>query len=187
MDSMRPGLDRFSSSKQDSNPTPRSFSNVPIAPSASSGPRANRSINVKVIAANVRAGRNAFKPCYSPRSMHRTARVFMLLGLLGVASRSHGATPTMSPDELRAGQKAVVKTVFEGQKVESFEAEIVGVLKGGASEGDMILARATTDRVKHTGIAQGMSGSPVYVDGRLGGALSGGWGFMRDPLFVVTP
>ena len=120
--------------------------------------------------------------------MHRTARVsFLILGLLGFASRSRGATPTIAPGELQVGQKAVVKTVFEGQKVESFDAEIVGVLKGGASEGDMILARATTDRVKHTGIAQGMSGSPVYVDGKLVGALSGGWSFTRDPLFVVTP
>jgi SpoIVB peptidase S55 len=120
--------------------------------------------------------------------MHRTTRVsILILGLLGVASRSHGAIPTMAPEELKPGQKAVVKTVFEGQKVETFDAEIVGVLKGGASEGDMILARATTDRVKHTGIAQGMSGSPVYVDGKLVGALSGGWSFMRDPLFVVTP
>src|SRR5438046_1849841 len=110
-----------------------------------------------------------------------------ILGLLVFASRSQGATPTIAPDELQAGQKAVVKTVFEGQKVESFDAEIVGVLKGGASEGDMILARATTDRVKHTGIAQGMSGSPVYVDGKLVGALSGGWSFVRDPLFVGTP
>jgi len=66
--------------------------------------------------------------------MHRSTRGwFTILGLLIFASRSRGATPTISPDELQAGQKAVVKTVFEGQKVESFDAEIVGVLKGGAS------------------------------------------------------
>src|SRR5206468_4126682 len=45
----------------------------------------------------------------------------------------------------------------------------------------------TSDRVLHTGIAQGMSGSPVYVDGKLVGALSSGWSFSRDPLFGVTP
>ena len=125
--------------------------------------------------------------------MHRSARSWLtILALLMIISQSQGATPrestpTIAPDQLQAGQKAVVKTVFEGQKVESFDAEIVGVLKGGASEGDIILARATTDRVKHTGIAQGMSGSPVYVDGKLAGALSGGWSFVRDPIFVVTP
>jgi hypothetical protein len=111
----------------------------------------------------------------------------LLGGLLAIPFSSRAATPTIAPDQLQPGQKAVVKTVFEGQRIEEFEAEIVGVLKGGASEGDMVLARATGDRVKRTGIAQGMSGSPVYVDGKLVGALSAGWSFSREPLFVVTP
>jgi hypothetical protein len=64
---------------------------------------------------------------------------------------------------------------------------IVGVLKGGRAEGDLILAKATSERVIKTGVAQGMSGSPVYVDGRLIGALSSGWSFAREPLFGVTP
>lgn len=95
--------------------------------------------------------------------------------------------PTLALDQLRPGQKAVVKTVFAGDRVESFDAEIVGVLKGGRAEGDLILARATSERVVKTGVAQGMSGSPVYVDGRLIGALSSGWSFNREPLFGVTP
>jgi hypothetical protein len=51
----------------------------------------------------------------------------------------------------------------------------------------MILARALSERVVRTGIAQGMSGSPVYVGGRLVGALSSGWAFSREPLFGITP
>ncbi len=97
------------------------------------------------------------------------------------------AVPTLDPDRLRPGQKAEVRTVFEGEKVESFEAEIVGVLRGGRSEGDMILARATSERVVRTGVAAGMSGSPVYVDGKLIGALSSGWAFSREPIFGITP
>jgi hypothetical protein len=77
--------------------------------------------------------------------------------------------------------------VFEGTRIEEFEAEIVGVLPGGRAEGDMIVARATSERVVKSGIAQGMSGSPVYVDGKLIGALSSGWSFSRDPLFGITP
>jgi SpoIVB peptidase S55 len=107
--------------------------------------------------------------------------------LLLATSIASATVPTLSPDELVAGQKAVVRTVFTGQKVEEFEAEIVGVLKGGRVSGDLILARATSDRVLRTGIAQGMSGSPVYVDGKLVGALSSGWSFSREPLFGVTP
>jgi len=98
-----------------------------------------------------------------------------------------GPAPVLSPEELRPGQKALVKTVFEGDHVEEFEAEIVAVMKGGRAEGDLILARATSERVVRSGVAQGMSGSPVYVDGRLIGALSSGWPFSREPLFGVTP
>lgn len=97
------------------------------------------------------------------------------------------AATTLAPGDLRPGQRAVVHTVFRGDSVETFEAEIVGVLEGGRSEGDLILARATSERVVRSGVAAGMSGSPVFVDGRLIGALSSGWSFSREPLFGVTP
>ena len=97
------------------------------------------------------------------------------------------SVPTAPVSALRPGQKAVVRTVFAGDSVETFEAEIVGVLPGGRSEGDMILARATSPRVERTGVAQGMSGSPVYVDGKLIGALSSGWSFSKEPVFGITP
>src|ERR1051326_1979714 len=95
--------------------------------------------------------------------------------------------PTLPPGALHAGQKAVVHTVFVGDSVETFEAEIVGVLPGGRAEGDLILARALGPRVEATGVAQGMSGSPVYVDGKLIGALSSGWAFSKEPVFGITP
>jgi len=107
--------------------------------------------------------------------------------LLAFASASAAATPTLSLDQIHPGQKAVVKTVFTGNAIEDFDAEIVGILKGGRAEGDLIVARATSERVVKSGIAQGMSGSPVYVEGRLIGALSSGWSFTREPLFGVTP
>jgi len=110
-------------------------------------------------------------------------------GLLaaGVASAAVPNVPTLAPGALRPGQKAVVRTVFAGDSVESFDAEIVGVVPGGRAEGDLILARATSPRVERTGVAQGMSGSPVYVDGKLIGALSSGWAFSREPIFGITP
>ncbi len=97
------------------------------------------------------------------------------------------SVPTLDPDALHPGQKAVVRTVFAGDRIESFEAEILGVLRGGRVEGDMIVARATSERVIQSGVAQGMSGSPVYVDGKLVGALSSGWTFEREPIFGITP
>ncbi len=95
--------------------------------------------------------------------------------------------PTLGPDALLPGQQAEVRTVFAGGRIESFDAEILGVLRGGRAAGDMILARATSERVVKSGIAAGMSGSPVYVNGRLIGALSSGWPFSRDPIFGITP
>ncbi|MGH7741102.1 MAG: SpoIVB peptidase S55 domain-containing protein, partial [Candidatus Eiseniibacteriota bacterium] len=85
------------------------------------------------------------------------------------------------------GQAAVVRTVFTGHRIESFDAEIIGVLDIGRTEGQMILARATSERVIKSGVAQGMSGSPVYVNGKLIGALSSGWNFESEPIFGITP
>ncbi len=95
--------------------------------------------------------------------------------------------PVLGVDDLRPGQAAVVRTVFEGARIDTFSAVILGVLRGGRADGDMILARATSERVERTGVAAGMSGSPVYVDGRLIGALSSGWQFTREPIFGITP
>src|SRR5437899_451121 len=106
------------------------------------------------------------------RSMTRFARLAALPMLFaGMARAAAPSVPILEPDALKPGQKAEVRTVFAGDRIETFDAEILGVLKGGKVEGDVILARATSDRVTKTGIAQGMSGSPVYVDGKLVGAL----------------
>jgi hypothetical protein len=90
-------------------------------------------------------------------------------------------------DEIKPGQHAVGRTVFLGRTIEEFELEIVGVVPGGRTEGDMILARGLGPRLVHDGIAAGMSGSPIYIDGRLAGALAFGWPFSRDPLCGITP
>lgn len=120
--------------------------------------------------------------------MNLRARSIAFLLIAGCSTAwAAPSVPTSPPDQVHPGQKAVVRTVFEGSRVESFDAEIVGVLPGGRAEGDMIVARATSERVIKSGIAQGMSGSPVYVDGKLIGALSSGWSFSRDPLFGITP
>jgi hypothetical protein len=112
--------------------------------------------------------------------------VLFALALLAAPARSE-RVPTLGTTGLVPGQRAEVRTVFAGQRVESFDAEIVGVLRGGRAGGEMILARATSERVIRTGVAAGMSGSPVYVDGRLIGALSSGWPFSREPIFGITP
>ena len=109
------------------------------------------------------------------------------LAALAAGAATRASVPTLPPSELHAGQRAIVHTVFTGTQVDSFEAVIVGVMEGGRAEGTTIVARATTPAVIASGVAQGMSGSPVYVNGRLIGALSSGWAFSKDPLFGITP
>jgi hypothetical protein len=97
--------------------------------------------------------------------------------------------PTMPLAEVRAGMEATVLTVFEGGRVEEFQAEIVGVMDGflGPKQ-DLILARLKGERVQYTGVAAGMSGSPVYIGGRLVGALSYRIGtFLKEPIAGITP
>ena len=95
---------------------------------------------------------------------------------------------TMIPiDQVQTGMKGVARTVFEGRKVEEFPVEVVGVIRHSSSDGDLILVHCLGERLEHSGIAAGMSGSPVYFGGRLAGAIALGWPFSKDAVGGVTP
>jgi hypothetical protein len=115
------------------------------------------------------------------------ALVLVPAALAAAARPAASAVALMPVSDIRPGQHASVRTVFAGDSIETFDADIVGVLAGGRAGGDIILARATSPRVVASGIAAGMSGSPVYVDGRLVGALALGWPFSKEPIFGITP
>jgi hypothetical protein len=91
--------------------------------------------------------------------------------------------------EVKRGMKGVAYTVFEGVNPEPMQVEILGVLKEALGPGqDMILARLHGDKPEYTGVVAGMSGSPVYIDGRLVGALSYRIGqFSKEPIAGITP
>src|SRR6201997_1692079 len=107
------------------------------------------------------------------------------------------ATPAAAPavtkffplSEVRRGMKGVAYTVFEGVTPEPMQVEILGVLRDALGPGqDMILARLHGDKPEYTGVVAGMSGSPVYIDGRLLGALSYRIGqFSKEPIAGITP
>ncbi|WP_420236783.1 SpoIVB peptidase S55 [Telmatobacter bradus] len=92
-------------------------------------------------------------------------------------------------DQVRAGMKATAWTVFRGVDPEPMDVEILGVLRGARGPGqDMILAQLHGAKPEYTGVVAGMSGSPVYADGKLLGALSYRIGqFSRDPIAGITP
>ncbi len=78
-------------------------------------------------------------------------------------------------------------TVVEGTKVERFEVEVLGILPNLTPGRSIIIVRASGLSLEKNGIPQGMSGSPVYLDGKLAGALSSGWAFAKEPIAGVTP
>jgi len=92
-------------------------------------------------------------------------------------------------DELKAGMVGVGRTVFEGERLDEFKVHILGVLKNviGPSR-NLILARLEGGPLANTGVIAGMSGSPVYIDGRLVGAVSYSLGqFSKEPIAGITP
>ena len=91
--------------------------------------------------------------------------------------------------EVKRGMRGVAYTVFEGVNPEPMDVEILGVLKDALGPGqDMILARLHGAKPEYTGVVAGMSCSPVYIDGRLVGALSYRIGqFSKDPIAGITP
>jgi hypothetical protein len=92
-------------------------------------------------------------------------------------------------DELKPGMVGVGRTVFEGDRLDEFKVHILGVLRNviGPSR-NLILARLEGGPLAHTGVIAGMSGSPVYIDGRLVGAVSYSLGaFSKEPIAGITP
>ncbi len=93
----------------------------------------------------------------------------------------------MPVGEVRAGMTGEGRTVFSGSAIESFDARILGVLKKIRPKGDLILAELSGGPLAKTGLISGMSGSPVYVDGKLIGAVAYGWSFGKDAIAGITP
>jgi hypothetical protein len=95
----------------------------------------------------------------------------------------------MRPEELGRGMRGVGRTVFQGTAVDTFGAEILGVLRNYLGPGrDLILARLSGGPLDQTGVIAGMSGSPVYVEGRLIGAVAYAFlPFPREPICGITP
>lgn len=116
--------------------------------------------------------------------------MFLLLVLLGCPR----AGDFLPPDSVRAGMRGYGLTVFKGTKVDTFEAEALGVLKNWAPKMDLILVRLSggpDDLLAKAGVIAGMSGSPVFLGepGRekLVGAVAYGWTFQKEPICGVTP
>ena len=113
-------------------------------------------------------------------------KIFVALMFL-LLSVSLFATEFMDPDAIRPGMKGYGLSVFHGWEPQRFDVKIIDVMKNTFPAGDMILARLSGAGLEKSGVIAGMSGSPVYIDGKLIGAVAYTWSFSKEPLAGITP
>ena len=125
--------------------------------------------------------------------MRKAVLALLVLGVslstILIAQTSQTSQPTIPVDQIHPGMRGVAYTVFQGIKPESMDVEVLGVLRNvNGPKGDIILVRLHGQKVEYTGVVAGMSGSPVYLNGKLAGALAFRIGeFSKEPIAGVTP
>jgi len=109
--------------------------------------------------------------------------------MLALCAGLPAQTKNFPIDEIRPGMVGVGRTVFDGDRLEDFKVTIIGVLRNSiGTRRNLILARLEGGPLANTGVIAGMSGSPVYIDGRLVGAVSYSLGqFPKEPIAGITP
>ena len=129
--------------------------------------------------------------CLSPQSWIIGRVLIPLLAVAGAAAVTLAAEPDPMTywdiNDIRPGMKGTGQTVMVGTRLEAFGAEVLGVMRGVSPGRDMVLCRLTGCNLEHAGIIQGMSGSPIHIDGKLLGAVAFAWEFAKDPIAGVTP
>ena len=110
------------------------------------------------------------------RVTRRATIVGFVLALAAAGGALAQPSPILPADQVVSGMKGYGLTDFgDGKGVQRFDVEIIGTLKRFAPGQDMILGRVSGEGLERSGIIAGMSGSPIYVDGKLVGALAYGW------------
>ena len=117
------------------------------------------------------------------------APLVLALSLSAIVLSAQTSQPTIPVEQIHAGMRGYALTVFEGVKPESMGVEVLGVLHNvNGPKGNIILIRLHGEKAEYTGVVAGMSGSPVYLDGKLAGALAFRIGeFSKEPIAGVTP
>src|SRR4051812_37074339 len=109
------------------------------------------------------------------------------LALFACGLPSFAAVPLFPLQDVKAGMQGVGRTVFSGNRIEDFQVEILGVLENIGPRQSLILARLSGGPLASTGVMQGMSGSPVYIDGKLVGAVAMAFPFSKEPIAGIPP
>ena len=112
---------------------------------------------------------------------------FAVLAAFALTAALSAQTPFFHVKDLRPGMRGTGRTVFSGNRIEEFQVEILGVLENIGPKESLILARLSGGPLEHTGVLQGMSGSPVYIDGKLVGAVAMAFPYAKDPIAGIRP
>ncbi len=112
---------------------------------------------------------------------------FSLALFAGMVSPAAQTSEFFPLEEIRPGQQGVGRTIFRGTQIEEFQVEILGVLSNFAPRQNLILARFAGAGLEESGVFAGMSGSPVFIDGRLVGAVAYSFPFSKEPIAGITP
>ncbi|MFC1474616.1 SpoIVB peptidase S55 domain-containing protein [bacterium] len=112
--------------------------------------------------------------------------ILIVAGLLVIPSFA-AALDIMPVSEIKEGMTGTGYSVFKGAKPDPFKATIIGVVKKWRADQDLILAELSGAGLEESGIIAGMSGSPVYIDGRMIGAVAYAWAWSRRPIAGITP
>src|SRR5512134_157640 len=119
------------------------------------------------------------------------AALAFLLGPHGQAQKGAPANaklPEIFPlSQVKAGQKGYGLTVLRGTTPERFEFEVVGVLRNMLPKMDIILVKSDDPKLQLPGMAKGMSGSPLFIDGKVACAFAYAWSFSKEPFGGCTP
>lgn len=121
---------------------------------------------------------------------HSLILLFLISSLVPAQSKTTPSTPTvfMPVSEVRAGMKGTARTVFSGTEPKPFDVEILGVATGMIGpQQDMIIGRISGGEADRTFVFAGMSGSPVYIDGKLVGSVSFAFPFSKEAICGITP
>jgi SpoIVB peptidase S55 len=112
---------------------------------------------------------------------------FLVPAALALAAAVSAQTTFLPLKDIKPGMHGVGRTVFSGNHIDEFQVEILGVLDNIGPKESLILARLSGGPLEHTGVMQGMSGSPVYIDGKLVGAVAMAFPFAKDPIAGIRP
>ncbi len=126
-------------------------------------------------------------PRFGARCLAGLAASLLCAASSAIADTDLDPAKFMTVDEIRPGMHGTGVSVFSGRGRQSFDVEVIDVLRQHGPRRNLILAELTGDVVSEAGIIAGMSGSPVYIDDRLIGAVAYGWSFAKRPIAGITP